>query len=186
MAYDRRAPPTDATSRNPVIAVVVLPVGVAGRVGSALLRRPMAELESFAVRIAERAIENALSASLPEVLTRMLVEHRVIERVAAELAADGTLERLLDESLQSRFAHSAAARLGESEDVLLLVDAIARSEQVRQALQAQSTGLAEELADEARARTTRVDDALERGARALLRRPRRPPPVVDLPTDGLE
>jgi hypothetical protein len=127
----------------------------------------IAERREVAIRVTDRALDDGAADRLVE----HLLEHP-------------ELERILDGALASRFAHSAATRLGESEDVLRVVDAIARSESVRDALQAQSTGLATELADEVRGRTSRVDDMLERRARALLRRPPRPAPRVDLPTNG--
>jgi hypothetical protein len=57
-----------------------------------------------------------------------------------------------------------------SKELDRVVSHIAESDQVRTALTQQSAGLADEVADQLRARTIAADDMLERFARALLRR----------------
>ena len=67
-----------------------------------------------------------------------------------------------------------ADRLRASDELSRTVESIATSHAVRSALQSQSTGMAREVAEGVRTRTADVDNALERTARRLLRRPRRP------------
>jgi hypothetical protein len=61
-------------------------------------------------------------------------------------------------------------RLLESEDLWLLVEEIARSPAVTEAITQQSMGFADQVADGVRGRSRRADDWLERAARRALRR----------------
>jgi hypothetical protein len=62
------------------------------------------------------------------------------------------------------------ARLLESEDLWLLVDEIARSPAVTEAITQQSLGFADQVAGGVRARSRSMDDWLEHKARRALRR----------------
>ena len=76
------------------------------------------------------------------------------------------------------------ARLLESEELWLLVDEIARSPAVTEAIGQQSIGFADQVAGAVRTRSFSADDRLEGAARRLLRRPRRvdtPPEPEPLP-----
>ena len=81
-------------------------------------------------------------------------------------------------------AAAVAAKLAESEPFRHVVNSVARGPEVRNAIQAQSTGLATELGDQMRERTARVDDALENAARRLVHRRAAGGPVVRVPFDG--
>jgi hypothetical protein len=93
------------------------------------------------------------------------------------------LERLLARVLDSRFADSATDQVLASEELRRIVAHVAASEEVRTALQAQSAGLATEVAGEVRDRTNTIDDALERSVRRLLRRRPRAAPVAEIVDD---
>jgi hypothetical protein len=125
-----------------------------------------------------------------------LAEQRVVERVADEVLRsdaldrwvtavleDEEVERLVARVLESHLVAAAVQRLAESDDVIHVVGTVARSPEVRDALQAQGTGLANELAEETRDRTARVDDALESSVRRLLRRPRRREATISIASD---
>ena len=56
---------------------------------------------------------------------------------------------------------------------------VARSEEVRDALQSQTYGLVDDVGDQVRDRTAHVDDRMEGVARRLLRRRARTSPLVD-------
>ena len=68
-------------------------------------------------------------------------------------------------------------RLPQSEEVWALVDEIARSPAVTEAIAQQSMGFAGQMAGEVRVSSQRADAGLERMARRLLRR--EPPGAAD-------
>jgi hypothetical protein len=86
-----------------------------------------------------------------------VVDSPAFERLALEIARSRTVDRLVDHVLAS-------------EQLDRVVSQIAESDQVRGALTAQSAGLADEVADQLRARTMAADELLERLARSVIRR----------------
>jgi hypothetical protein len=94
-------------------------------------------------------------------------------------------ERTVDQVIESRLLDQVVARLLESEELWLLVDEIAQSPAVTEAITQQSLGFADEVADEVNVRTRRADAIAERVARRVLRRRPRveppPPATADAP-----
>jgi hypothetical protein len=146
--------------------------------------------------LVQEALDEVFAGPLPEDVGQRLVTHRVLERVAgplvtgdeleqrlAALLDDPALERIMARALDSRFAESLTDQILASDELRRIVAHIARSEDVRVALQAQSVGLADEVAGEVRERTMGVDDAMERTARRLLRRRAVANPVVEVADD---
>jgi hypothetical protein len=189
-----------------LVATAASPARVAAGVGVRVWRHPLLAPVRAPARAAysavgrrgERAEESLVRAGpLTERLTDAIVESGIIERVAAQVVRSDALEHwvdaLLDDEqveqlvarvLDSHLVAVTAQRLGESDEVLLVAGSVARSPVVREALQVQSTGLANELAEETRRRTARVDEVLERAARRLLKRRRRGEPTITVATDG--
>jgi hypothetical protein len=100
----------------------------------------------------DAALVSALeSADMERLITRIL-ESRLIEE---------TVTRLVDET---------AARLPESQALWALVDEVAQSPAVTDAITQQGLGLADEVAGEVRDRSRAADAWLERAARRVLRR----------------
>jgi hypothetical protein len=126
--------------------------------------------------LAERAVGRAVSGPLVEAVAHDVADHAVVERVTDELLRAGVADRLLDQFVE---------RLLESEELWVLVDEIAQSPAVSEAITQQSLGFADEIADEVNHRTRRADAIAERVARRLVRRRARvqPPPAdsVDVP-----
>jgi hypothetical protein len=81
-------------------------------------------------------------------------------------------ERLMAGVIESRLLDQAVARLLESEELWLLVEEVARSPAVTEAITQQSLGLADQVGDEVRRRSGNADAWLERAARRV-RHPRR-------------
>jgi hypothetical protein len=82
-------------------------------------------------------------------------------------------------AIDSRLVDEAVARLLESEDLWVVVEEIAQSPAVTDAITQQSMGFADQVADGVRTRSRSADAWLERAARrALRRRPAAPPPEV--------
>jgi hypothetical protein len=107
-----------------------------------------------------RALGAALEGPLLDVLARDLVRYRVAER----LLSDGLVEQ-------------TTTRVLESEELWLLVEEIARSPAVTDAIARQSVGFADVVAGGVRARSRNADTWLEQRARRVLRR--RPAPADD-------
>ena len=81
-----------------------------------------------------RIVDRALAGPLPEEIARSLVRHRVIERVMSELAASGELERLIQESLESRQTLELTDRVLASEEMQLVLTSIVSSPELRHAV----------------------------------------------------
>ena len=106
---------------------------------------------------------------------------RDIARAEAELnaALDRAADRLITDTLASQRLKRALERLLESDELWRLVDRIANSPEVLNAVANASVGLTGVVADEARKRTVTADEFAERIARRVLRRaPREPQPLA--------
>jgi hypothetical protein len=124
--------------------------------------------------LAERAIGRALEGPFVDALAKDLARHAVIERIADHLLAEGTVEHTLDRVFaERRLIDEAVDRLIESEDLWRLVEEIAQSPAVTEAITRQSVGFADQVAGGVRRRSRNADARLERAARRALRRPPR-------------
>lgn len=107
-------------------------------------------------------------------------------RVARRLGIDQVVDRGVDRALDSETAARATERLLdnettkrvwdkvlESEEAQKLVERVAEAPEVRAAIAAQGVGLLEDLRRGVRSAARRVDTAVERLARGILRRPQR-------------
>jgi hypothetical protein len=116
---------------------------------------------TFASRIAAEVVDRLSTSGL-------------VERLADRLLADGVIERTVERVFDDgRVIDELVTRLLASEDLWLLVDEIARSPAVTEAITQQSIGFADLVAGGVREQSTNADDRLERAARKLLRRPQR-------------
>jgi hypothetical protein len=104
---------------------------------------------------AERMVSDALESPGMERLVTRVVGSRLVEE---------TIVRIVDETV---------ARLPEREALWTLIDEIARSDSVTDAIGQQGLGFADQVADDVRERSRHADARLERVARRLLRRPQR-------------
>lgn len=131
--------------------------GLALRLGGAVTRRAT----DVAGRTALAGLDAVLGSpytdeALARVLDRLLAED-IAERVAGQITEGPELERIVE-------------RLLQTEGLWLLVDEIAGSPAVTEAISQQGFGLADQVAGEVRQRSERADARLERVARRLLRR----------------
>ena len=133
----------------------------------------------------DRVVERVLASELPDrVVERVLASElpdRVVERVLTSELPDRLVVRVLDsplpdqvveQVLDSRLPEVLVSRLLESEQLWVVVEEIARSEAVADAINRQSIGFADQVADEVRVRSGDVDAWLERAARRVIRRRR--------------
>ena len=126
----------------------------------------------------ERAVDRVLKSSLAEHTVEQVVTGPLVEAALRDLAEHGSIARLVESPETERLVGQVVARLLESEELWLLVDEIAQSPAVTEAITQQGLG----FADEINQRTRRADASTERVARRLLRRHVRvepPPPAVD-------
>src|SRR3954451_21046054 len=146
----------------------------------------------FAETAADRIVSSALARHVTdEVLAGSLVDaigdnvsrHEVIERIALPIAESGELDKLADRVLDSpaaeqlvarvidsRLLDQAIERLLESEELWVLVDEVARSPSVTEAIGQQGLGMADQFAEVVRTRSTRADDRVEHAVRGLFKR----------------
>jgi hypothetical protein len=80
-------------------------------------------------------------------------------------------ERLVARVIDSKLLDEVVRRLLESEDLWVLVEEIARSPAVSEAITRQSVGFADQVAGGVRTRSRSADAWLERAARRAVRRP---------------
>jgi hypothetical protein len=132
-------------------------------------------------RLAEAAADRIVASRLVEhvvttVLRGPLLEASItaagpdLERIADHLMDSPAAERLVARVIQGRLLEEAVSCLLESEELWVLVDEIARSPAVTDAISHQSAGLAEEVSGVVRRRSRLFDAQLERTARRVLRR----------------
>lgn len=130
-------------------------------------------VESVTEEALVRAIE---SEAVERALVRVLQGPVVEEAMRGALESD-TVERALTDALDSDLVDHVWRRLLASEEAQALVERIAQAPEVRSAISAQGVGFIEDLGREVRRIFRRLDSALERIARKLIRRPRRAEPT---------
>jgi uncharacterized RDD family membrane protein YckC len=128
-------------------------------------------------RAAETAVEEALvsaaeSPAVERALVRIL-EGPQFEEAMAQALGQPAVERALARALDSEQFDHLWARLLASDEAQRLVERIAEAPEVRAAVTAQGVGLIEDLGSQLRRVARRLDDGLERVARAIFRRPQR-------------
>ena len=179
----------DSTYKTAVdLALLPARTAVAAAEGAAELeRRGRRELAIAADRALMAAVDLAVERLLSdEVIDRVLLQLEaggVAQRVTERLLDDGTVEevaqrvlagpeaeRMLASALEGPLVEQAISRLLENQAVWVLVDEIARSPSVTEAIAHQGTGFADQVAERARERSRKADMLLERVARRLVRR----------------
>jgi hypothetical protein len=182
------------TARIPLRVAQRLPgMNHLAREGAAARMRTRSRLEglfddALTAPEVERAVDRLIAGPLPDAVVRSLLEHQVVERLAAELASEIDVDLAVSAALEHETTQRLVAAIVSSPglDQLLVhatdrvlrgpelqrvVDHVARSPEVRDALTQQSTTLATELADGLRTRAESLDEAAERTVRGWLRRP---------------
>lgn len=182
-------------ARVPLHAIVRMPgMHRLAMDGAAIRARTRSKLEGIIEDVlsapeVERAIDRLLAGSLPDAVVRSLLEHQVVERLAAELAVTADLDIAVTAALDSettqqlvqavlaspgfdRLLVQATDRVLNGPEMQRVIEVVADSPAVREALRAQSTSLAEETVAGVRARAENLDDVAERTVRGWLRRPR--------------
>ena len=145
-------------------ALVVMPLRVASDVAT---RATLAGLDAvLASRVATEAVDRIIASALVGHAVDQLLAGDGLERVLASADTAGVPQRVID----SHLIDEAVDRLLQSEDLWLLVDEIARSPAVTEAIGTQSIGFADQVAGVVRNRSRTADARLENIARRVLRR----------------
>jgi len=146
--------------------------------------------------LAEQIVTGALEGpELEQIVSTAADSDRVQDGLARALESDG-VERLLDRLLNSPASERALSqvlrsplleetvtRLLESEELWILVDEIARSPSVSEAITHQSAGFIDQVTDTVRDRSRDADALMERAARRFGRR-RKPLQTGQAPNAG--
>lgn len=153
--------------RVPTVQETVLfalrPVVLAGEVveGATLAFVDRALADGLADRVAQRIVDG------PELerIVDMALASPAIERTLTSIVASHVVQEAVD-----RVADDAMARLRDSEAMWALIEEIARSSAVTEAIAHQGVGFADQVGDDIRERSRNADARLERAAWRLLRR----------------
>jgi hypothetical protein len=141
-------------------------------------------------RVIERATAELIAAEVPAHLVAQVLEAGLLDEVVTRALADDsverTVERLLTRWFEGPLYDEVVNRVLASQELWRLVDEIAHSPEVMEAITAGSASLAGEVADQVRRRTIVADDVAERIARKVLRRSmRKEQPALPRGHDGL-
>ena len=145
--------------------------------------------------VLDRALDRAAATGVPERLAERMLAQGIADQIATRLLAGPELERIVEVALESpgmervvdrivesrlleqtitRIVDDVVGELPSSEAMWALIDVIAQSPAVTEAISAQGIGFADQVADEVRERSKSIDARLERGAWRLLRRRQTP------------
>ena len=146
---------------------------------------------ALAERVVGRALEGELLAGIPKLVAEHLLAEGLVEQVTLRVLEGPELERVVEVALQSpgaervmlrvlesgiveqatmRVIDDTTERLRRSPGVWTLVEEIAASPAVTDAITRQGVGFADQVTEEIRERSSHADERLERAARRLLRR----------------
>jgi hypothetical protein len=144
-------------------------VRVAGRAGTALARQATTRLvdELLARGVADQVAERILCG--PE-LERIL-EGEAMERFAERLLDSPAAERLIAHVFDSNLLDAAVTRVLASAQLWHVVEEVAGSPAVADAISRQGTGFADQVVDEVGERSRKADALLERAAHRIFHRP---------------
>jgi hypothetical protein len=139
-------------------------------------------------RVVERVTAEMIAADVPEHVVSQVLEARVLDEVVARLLADEALAQTVDGLLTRWFEgpiyEDVIDGVLASDELWRLVDQVAKSPEVMDAISAGSASLVGEVADEVRERTIVADDIAERVTRKMLRRAQRKDKPALPPGDG--
>ncbi|HWO15129.1 MAG TPA: RDD family protein [Solirubrobacterales bacterium] len=123
--------------------------------------------------VAEEAIVRAIESPAVERALERVMQGPIVEEAVGAAINSPAVERSVMEALDSEMVDRVWARLLASDETQKLVERIAEAPELRAAIAAQSVGVFEDLAQQARGVARRLDSAVERPARFLARRGRR-------------
>lgn len=142
------------------------------RVTSIPLRGAAALFDAgLAVERRTRAALGAAAGSMALDALDVVLAGEAIDRVLERIEAAGVVQRIAERILEDGIAEQIVTLLLESEELWTLVDEIARSPSVTEAISHQSAGFVDQITDTVRDRSRDADTWVQNAARRL--RPRR-------------
>lgn len=117
--------------------------------------------------VIDRVLERAEAAGIAQRVADRILEDGIAEQIAERVLSGPELERMLTAAFQSSLPEEVISQLLASEAVWILVDEIARSPSVTEAIAHQSTGFLDQVAGKARDRSRQADARLQRIARRI-------------------
>lgn len=127
--------------------------------------------------LARHAVDRAFQGPIADAIATDILRYRLVERLIDDLLAEGVADRIVDrilaEGIAERIVDRILAGLTDSEELWLLVEEVAASPAVTEAVTQQTAGFADQVAGGVRTRSHSADAWLERQARRALRRPPR-------------
>jgi hypothetical protein len=124
----------------------------------------------LASRIADELVDALLKSGIVERAVDQAFADGVAEAVADRLLEGPELERIVARVMESKLVDETVARLLVSDELWVMVDEIASSPAVTEAIGRQSIGFADQVAGVVRDRSAHADERVERIARRVLRR----------------
>ena len=168
MAGDGIGPPGSRAPRSRSPAARVLGAGARGAERLAGVTGVDQAIEDAV----EEAIVRAMrSPAVERAIVRVLVKENAIERAVEEALTSDEVARAIVNALDSEVADRVWAELLASDKVQMLVERIAEAPEVRTAIAQQGVGLITDIGRRLTDLTESVDDAAERVAHGMLRRP---------------
>lgn len=128
-----------------------------------LMSRPLAG------ELIERTLTHLESSGLAQRVVDRLLESGIIEEIAERVLTGPEAEHILAAALRSGLFDDAVTGLLKTDGLWRLVDEVARSPSVVEAIAHQGTGFAEQVGERARSRSRRADAWVERVARGKRR-----------------
>jgi hypothetical protein len=125
--------------------------------------------------VIDRVLDRVESAAVAQRIAERLLDDGIAEQIAERVLAGPEAERLLAATLQGPLVEETVAQLLENQAIWVLVDEIARSPSVTEAIAHQGTGFFDQVAERARDRSRKADTRVQRLAERLGRRRREPP-----------
>jgi hypothetical protein len=118
----------------------------------------------------DRIFERVETAGLARRVADRLLEDGIAEQIAERALAGPELGRVVASVIQSELVEESVACLLETQALWILVDEIARSPSVTEAITHQGTGFVDQVTESARGRSREADAWVQRVARRVGRR----------------
>jgi ribosomal protein S28E/S33 len=120
--------------------------------------------------VIDRALTRLEQSGAAQRIADRLFDDGIAEQIVERALAGPEAERILARALEGPLVEEAVSRLLENQAVWVLVDEIARSPAVTEAIAHQGYGFSEQVAERARERSRNADALLERVANRLIKR----------------
>jgi hypothetical protein len=119
--------------------------------------------------VIDRVVARVEAAEVAQRVVDRMLEDGMVEQIADRVLSGPELERIIVAAFQTALPDEVIAQLLASEAVWVLVDEIARSPSVTEAIAHQGTGFLEQVAAKTRERSRKADSRVQRLAERMSR-----------------